>query len=247
MSRQLTSTDRWFYVLPPMTNISTKYTPVHSQFQHSSGGLCQWSVKSCGYRAGPQDNWLFTQFINKTTPPNTNYSVSVVIELLYTLINCRKQFGCTPAIEIYQFNTIGPQQRDIYTNPSNYNLIKRKTSVSTFIQILPITVTVTPDIEGFYLAVRDNTSCIQIAHLRVYRHECATKQEGLVLFPNTAAPIANTTTVTTECMPNSSPVTDMSARCDSLGYWDGSAECVCDPGYIIIITDPNGDNRCKRE
>ena len=201
---------------------------------------------SCGYSAGTQDNWLFTQFINKTTPTNTNYNISVVIEILYTLINCRTQFGCTPAIEVYQFNTSGPQPRDVYTNTSNYYRIKRETGASPFVQIFSIIVDVTPAIEGFYLAVRDRTSCITIVQLRVYRHECATKQEGLVIFPNTAAPIANTTTVATECMPNSFPVTDMSVTCDSSGYWDGSAECVCNPGYIMV-TNSSGNSYCKCE
>ena len=199
---------------------------------------------SCGYRAGYQDNWLFTQFIQKMTPPNTNHVISVTIDILYTFPNCRSRFGCTPVFEIYQFNANGPQPREIYTDPSNYHQIKRKSGSSTITQSLTITVTVTPAIGGFYLAIRDHTSCIQIKELRVYRYECATKQEGLVVFPATAAPVANTMTVTTECMPNASPVTDMSVTCDSLGYWDGSAECVCDPGYTIV-TDSNGNSYCK--
>ena len=105
---------------------------------------------------------------------------------------------------------------------------------------------VTPAIGGFYLAVRDRTSCIYVVQLTVYRHECVRKQEGLVVFPATAAPITDNMTVTTECMPNASPVTNMLVACDSSGIWDGSAECVCDPGYITA-TDSDGNNYCKRE
>jgi hypothetical protein len=213
-------------------------------FQHNAGGLCRWSVSSCGYTAGAQDNWLFTQFISKTTPSNTNHDISVVIDLLYTLSNCRKRFGCTPAIEILQFNTTGPQPRSVYTDPANYYRIKRKSGSSTLTQSLTIKVNVTRAIGGFYLAVRDRTSCIQVVQLRVYRHECARKQEGLVVFPATAAPITDSMTVTTVCMPNAHPVTDMSVTCDSSGIWDGSAECVCDAGYITA-TDSDGNKYCK--
>ena len=122
----------------------------------------------------------------------------------------------------------------------------RKSGSSTLTQTLTVNVTVTPDIEGFYLAVRDRTSCIQILQLRVFRHECETKQEGLVVFPDNASPINNDMSVTTDCMPNASPMTDMSVRCDSSGYWTGSAECVCDPGYIMR-TDSDGNNYCECE
>ena len=179
-------------------------------------------------------------------PPNTTHDIHVVIDVSYTISNCYSRFGCTPAIEIYQFNTDGPEPRDNYTDPSNYRRIKRKTGASVLAQSLSITVTLAPDVEGLYLAVRDRTSCIQVAELRVYRHECATKQEGLVVFPATAAPITDSMTVTTECMPNAHPVTDMSVTCDRSGIWDGSTECVCDPGYITA-TDSDGNNYCKRE
>ena len=199
---------------------------------------------SCGSSAGSQENWLFTQFIKIMAPPNTNHNISVVIEIGYTLTNCFRRFGCTPAFEIYQFNTSGSQPRDVYTNTSNYHRIERKTGTTTGQTIMTIDVTVTPDIEGFYLAVRDRTSCIEINQLKVFRHECATKQEGLVVFSDNAAPVEDSMTVTTECMPNASPATDMSVTCDSSGYWTGSPECVCDPGYIMI-TDSDGNNYCK--
>ena len=112
--------------------------------------------------------------------------------------------------------------------------------------LISCTVTLAPSIAGFYLAVCDRTSCIQIVQLRVYRQECARKQEGLVVFPATAAPITDSMTVTTVCMTNAHPVTDMSVTCNSLGYSDGSAECVWDPGYITA-TDPDGNNYCERK
>ena len=179
-------------------------------------------------------------------PPNTNHNMSVFIEFIFTLTNCIRRFGCNPVMEIYKFSTNGPQPREVYTNTSNYHRIRRKSGSSTLTQTLTINVIVTPDTEGFYVAVRDRTSCIQVVQLRVYRHECAAKQEGLVIFPDSAAPIEGNMTVTTKCMPNSSPATNMTVLCDSSGFWTGSAECECDPGYIML-TDSDRNNYCERK
>ena len=180
------------------------------------------------------------------TPPNTNYDVSVTINIIYSHLNCQSRYGCTPEIEVYQFNTNEPQPRNIYTDRSNYHQIVKKMGSAIFMDSLSINVTVTPAMGGFYLAIRDHTSCINIRRLEVLRYECATKQEGLVVFPATAVPVEGGMTVTTECMPNASPVTDMSVVCDSLGYWDGSAKCACNSGYIMA-KGSDGNSYCKRE
>ena len=86
--------------------------------------------------------------------------------------------------------------------------------------------------QGFYFAVKDNTSCIQVSRLQIYRHQCPQKQEGLVIFPETAAPAYGVLIVNVQCMPNSSPVTGAPVICNGTGYWHGSVQCVCNPGYV---------------
>ena len=212
----------------------TKIVSCFPQFQwtHNAGGICRWSVRSCGYRTGPQDNWLFTQFISKSVPTGTNYDVMVTIELSYTLSSCRTRYGCNPEISIYKFETNGPEDRDVYTDRKNYRLVLKRPGAQTLTQRVTMNITVSPSVEGFYLGIQDNTSCIQVAQLEVYRHQCKQKQEGLVMFPETAAPVSGDMSVTAACMPNSSPATSMAMRCDGMGMWTGSGECVCDPGYI---------------
>ena len=193
---------------------------------------------SCGFRDGFQNNWLFTQFISKDVPTGTDYNVEITVELLYTLSSCRERYGCNPEISIYTFCTDGPQPRDVYTNTSNYELLLRKPGASALTQLLEMKFEMSPEVEGCYLAIQDNTSCIQVAQLKLYRHECGGKKEQLVVFSDIAAPMSDNMTVPVYCMPNSSPASgmDMNMTCDSTGIWGGiwggEADCMCDAGYV---------------
>ncbi|CAI8036631.1 Ephrin type-A receptor 4-B [Geodia barretti] len=209
----------------------TSFNPTY--FKHNAGGICRWSVMSCGYRSGWQDNYLFTQFISKAAPPDTTHTVRVIVDILYTLSSCRARYNCNPKFQLLKFETDGPQPREVFTDHTNYQSIRVRTGSSAVTQRLVENIDIPANIEGIYLAVRDNTSCIQVAQMQVYRYQCPRKQEGLVVFPDTAAPVDNDITIIAECMPNSSPVTpnDMAMTCDKDGNWMGAGSCRCDPGY----------------
>ena len=201
------------------------------QFKHNAGGICRWSVMSCGYRSGWQDNYLFTQFISKAAPPDTTHTVRVIVDILYTLSSCRARYNCNPKFQLLKFETDGPQPREVFTDHTNYQSIRVRTGSSAVTQRLVENIDIPANIEGIYLAVRDNTSCIQVAQMQVYRYQCPRKQEGLVVFPDTAAPVNGNMTITAQCMPDSYPVTDMDILCYDTGYWSGSGRCRCYPGY----------------
>ena len=201
---------------------------------------------SCGFQEGFQDNWLFTQYINKTVPPNTDYDVTVNLKMIYTLTNCRERYNCNPVIEVYMFNTNGPQSRGVYTNRENYRRIARKRGASAMAQQLTITETIPPGDAGFYIAVRDHRSCIKVSQFKVFRHQCKRNQRGLVVFPETAAPVDAPQHVTAMCVDNAYSVTDLSVQCLSTGVWSGSAVCVCNAGYERK-TNSDGEYYCRRE
>ena len=190
---------------------------------------------SCGWRSSDrnywQDNYLFTQFISKAAPPNTNHNIRVVVDIQYTLSSCRERLGCNPKFELLKFETSGPQPREVYTDVTNYQSIRIKTGSSAASQSLIENIGIPANIEGLYLAVRDNRSCIQVAKMQVYRYQCNSKQEGLVIFPETAAPMSSNMTVTAQCTPHSYPVTHMDVVCTDNGQWSGSGQCRCNPGY----------------
>ena len=115
--------------------------------------------------------------------------------------------------------------RDLY-NRIYYNRVSRPALVTENIYF-----NVTEGETGFYIAVRDPNSCILISKMLVTRFQCPAKQEDLVLYPETAAPVNNDMTVLTECVPNASPVTELEVTCDSTGNWAGVPTCECNAGY----------------
>ena len=222
------------------------------QWRHNAGGFCSWSVRSCGFSSGPQDNWLFTQFISKEVPPNTTHTVRAIIDISYTLTSCRTRYRCNPVFRLYKFETDGPQPREVYTDRSNYESVRNKTGASAITQTLTESIAVGPGVGGFYLAIRDLSSCIQLARMQITRYQCRVKQEGLVIFPETAAPVDDQMTVTSLCMPNSTPVSSMNMVCDKEGNWGGQGICKCDAGYKRVPwnneedgEDDDDDAMCK--
>ena len=215
------------------------------QWKHSVGGVCRWSVQSCGYREGTQENWLFTQYILKDAPPNTNYNVSIGVEITYRISNCRPRNRCNPEIEVYNFITTSQQSREIYINRDFYNRIYYNRVSRPALVTENIYFNVTEGETGFYIAVRDPNSCILISKVLVTRFQCPAKQEDLVLYPETAAPVNNDMTVLTECVPNASPVTELEVTCDSTGNWAGVPTCKCDAGYKIIFDRQEGTHSCE--
>ena len=118
--------------------------------------------------------------------------------------------------------------------------VRNRDGASSLSQNLVETIDVPANVDGFYLAVRDNSSCIIVSQIQVYRNQCYSKQEGLVVFSEIAAPVDGNITVTAQCMPNSSPITDMDMHCVAEGYWEGSGQCRCNPGYHRV-TGEEGD------
>ena len=202
-------------------------------------------MRSCGYRSGWQDNWLFTQFISTAVPLNTTHTVRVIVEIKYTISSCRTRHGCFAVFRLYKYETDGPQPQEVYTNPANYESVRNKSGHSTLTQTITESIAVPPSVRGLYLAIRDNRSCITVSQVKVFRHQCRQKQEGLVIFPETAAPMDDNITVTSYCMPNSVAITEMDMVCDTNGQWTGSGRCRCIPGYYRVTVDRR--DYCERE
>ena len=137
----------------------------------------------------------------------------------------------------------------MYTNPANYVSVRNKTGHSTLTQTVTESIAVPPSVRGLYLAIRDNRSCITVSQVKVFRHQCRQKQEGLVVFPETAAPTGDSMTVESHCMPNSRSISSMSMVCDRDGNWAGSGRCKCNPGYkkTSVEGGDSNDEECTGE
>ena len=99
-----------------------------------------------------------------------------------------------------------------------------------------VTATKSLDIEltaesGFYLAIVDLSTCVIIHRILVFYYVCAAETSDLIIRPET---IDLGTTVTGECVENSSPVGGPNplVRCSDVGEWEIVIPCRCNPGYI---------------
>ena len=200
----------------------------------------------CGYRTGlAQDNWLFTQHISKSIVSELdNYPTEITIRMLYALQSCRK--GCEPLFQLYMYQTNTPQ----LPSTSGPGLMNRSNYDDWYKLILPahpsqpfledFSVILPPGQTGFYLAVRDNGTCLGISRLRVFRKHCTPYQDHLVLYPDAPAPVRDEAPVEVSCVANAEPISSLTVSCSSEGSWEQAiAMCGCSPGYQV---NENGDS-----
>ena len=112
-------------------------------------------------------------------------------------------------------------------------------------ETISLTYSSTDTDSGFYLAIRDQNSCLSISRVLVFYDVCPAEVQNLVQFDELLAP-PNTPqneaiSVLAQCIPNASPVSqtgEVRVICSNGGAWQiipGSG-CECDSG-----TKPNND------
>ena len=227
---------------------------VHCLFQWSAEGSCNGgTVEMCSMRRGRQNNWLFTQHINKSVPVNDSYPVRVFVNITRTSGgHCDK---CSPMITVFKYFTNTQQEREVYNNTKYYTadgIMPRN-----IMKYLDATVTefyfdMDQDKDGFYFALQDfnmkkgdRGACVTVSRILVYRYECSAQTVDLVRYPAAQAPISGNVPISVECTENARPLTDsMMVNCTSEGQWEvNSIGCKCDPGYFIETKD--GITTCR--
>ena len=213
------------------------------QWQQSTGGICRWQVRACGYKQGgvivAQDNWLFTQHISKDVDPKLdNYPIEIRINITNRLSSCRDRLGCKEQFKVYRYmtNSSPTTSGSGFMNTDNYERIKTIKPAETGVTYTTTVIfEMQPGETGFYLALRDQGTCVDIPRILVYRLNCAAFQDGLILYPDGPAPISGSAPVAVSCV-NSAAVSSSSpnASCSSDGEWGPEAPtCGCSPGYEI--------------
>ena len=200
----------------------------------------------CGFRAGPQNNWLITQLINRTTVSGTLLSeVNVLIEFEQrdcdTTLNCQRTFNT----HVFETSTTDPTAR---TNIRNYRQVDRISPDTTDGSGVNITFAINflTDQPSFYLAVQDETSCIVIIRLLIFYHICPSQIVDLVSYPETIAPMAGTAPIpiTADCASNAEAESDNDRKliCSAGGIWTAlGSGCRCASGSGFV----NQECTCK--
>ena len=118
-------------------------------------------------------------------------------------------------------------------NTENYEQFGDARPSSTnrpYIETYPFTLD--PSDTGFYVAIRDNGTCVGISRLRVYRYNCPSRQVGLVLYPETPAPVSGSVNVNIKCVDHAVVSGSSQVTCGSDGTWGPeNPVCKCCRGY----------------
>ena len=141
----------------------------------------------CGFPEGPQNNWLITQYISRRVGDVLlpQVSVQVVFELRGCVnLACQRTF----VVNIYETST---ENSTIARETGNYRLVSRVASdddTGLTSQNQTREADFTTDAEGFYIAIRDETTCIVLQRLIVFYNICPRGPGDLVMRTETIAP-----------------------------------------------------------
>ena len=195
------------------------------QWIQQSSSPCQQSVQVCGFHAGPQNNWLITQLINRTVNGTRLPQVSVTIEFEMhhcdITLNCQRTFNT----HIYETST---ENASAARNINNYGQVQRVSpDVADGSRVNEtITINFYTSHSAFYFAIQDETSCLIITRMIVFYHICPQQTVNLINYPETFAPPFNVLQtsfilVTVYCVENSEPQNGRALLliCSVSGIW----------------------------
>ena len=164
--------------------------------------------------------------------------------MVYSLQSCRDRLGCKQEFKVYHYITneqrLPSTSGDGYLNTDNYEEIEKVRIPDQSPKQTTIKFTLQPGQTGFYLALRDEGTCLGMSRIRVYRHNCISRQVGLVRYPDTPSRASSdddiaTRTVTIDCANENAAVVGSDAvTCRSNGTWGPeNPVCGCVRGYEI--------------
>ena len=197
------------------------------------------TVSVCGFRAGPQDNWLITQHISRMVNGTALQQVTMQVDFIMNTCdidnNCRRAF----AIHKYETSTINATAA---RNLSNYEFVGRivpRDGSGTVRENGSVNINFATEATGFYLGIQDVSSCLVIHRVLVFYYVCPAVTSDLIAHPETIAPIiggsAPTDQVVGQCVEGTQPENEVEPRltCSPMGIWSVNLRsgCVCGSGF----------------
>ena len=217
------------------------------------GGICQYDLRTCSYRRGPQNNWIFSQYI-KYPAGSITHSTEISLDITFRFSQCTGNPACTnDFVTLYRFDTNTIVPLSAHTNPANYIPMFGSGTDSHLQQVgfrnvnIMRKFTIPGDYTGFYLGIRDTGTCGQVQRVYLYYTPCKELLDGLVYYPELVRPPISTNSCYTAeacCAPNSHSTTSPIYRACSDGRCERNVTCECDPGYTV---DSSGKEcNCKQ-
>ena len=184
----------------------------------------------CGFSEGLQENWLITQHINTVLPGGERLR-KVTAQFEGTFNGCDISRQCRQSFEVHKWLT-STIDRSAAANTDNYVRVDRvspelTSGVMSFLGHIDIDLEAE---DGFYLAVVDRSTCIELARLLVFYYVCPEETSELISRPEV---LGSQVSVTGECVENSSTMSGTAPvlSCSHTGEWQVIILCLCNPGY----------------
>ena len=191
----------------------------------------------CGFAAGRQDNWVITQHISRMVNGTALQQVTVQVDFIMNTCdvenNCRRSF----TIHKYETSTIDTTAA---RNLSNYELagqIVPTDGSGSVRENRSVNINFATEATGFYLGIRDVSSCLVIHRVLVFYYVCPAVTSNLITRPETIAPIIGASTpvqVVGQCVEGTEPENEVQPglTCSQNGVWSVNlgAGCVCGSG-----------------
>ena len=191
-------------------------------------------MTACGFRDGVQNNWLITQFINRTTVDGTRLP-QVSIQVEFEQEGCIE--GCSRISSWYGYET-STINSVAARNTSNYVLISRLVPNDGNLQNQTKYLNFANNESGFYLAIRDEDTCIAVIRVLVFYNVCPQETAEFMIRPETLSPPITTPSqeplrVTGQCVANAGTESGAapSLICSPGGTWIVVSCCQCNQGF----------------
>ena len=218
--------------------LSLRSTIFYLQWSQNTNIPCRQNVAVCGFREGLQNNWLITQYISRRV--GDNLLPQVRLQVLFELNECLT-LACLRLFTIHVYET-STENRTMAMEISHYQQVGRVDLFDDFkksIRNETMEVNFNTDAEGFYIAIRDGTTCIVLQRLIIFYNVCPGGPKDLVVRPETIAPpvgrFHQPLEVTSPCVDFASPIGGDKARvyCIQGGVWSAKPDsgCGCDSGF----------------
>ena len=206
-----------------------------SQWKAGGGGSCREQLRICDYGQDtqPQNNWVFTQFIN------FDNATEIFVNASYQYIACisNEHNGCdTLQTTVYRYETNGQVSNAARVNPANY--------LSNEVSVLDLaasensgrridTFRPSSSATGFYLGVQDTGTCGSIERITAYYRVCSGRRDGLLTIPEVPRPPMNSIDPVSEeatCAANSFDIASLNVTATT-DACSTVAMCLCNTGF----------------
>ena len=209
------------------------------QWTQQGDRACRQIVIVCGFNVGQQNNWLITQHISRQT---TTLLPQITVIVEYEFSNCEIIMNCARTFSVWKYDNStvdATLARDIskYTQVA---AIAPEDTTGSVRQNGTVEIDFSGNETGFYLAIRDEDSCLLIHRVLVFYYVCPAITENLIIHPETLAPPISPTSEPINvdggrCVPNASSAVGSNPvlTCSQGGIWSVIVNCTCDPGFSM--------------